>query len=160
MNPSLVAGAAALFLASSAAAQPNASSDREASLARKLAGASLVTMSRNADRAWKLLHEARTRRDAPAAVCVDAALSRTDMALRTARADSKEADAAWRVGDAIHARIAMNRVESSLAASNDAEHAAESCVARESASPLATEHTIVVVHVPPGLPSGVTDYPK
>ncbi len=160
MKPALLAGVAALFLASSAAAQPSASSEREATGARKLAGTSLFTMSRNAERTWQLLHAARARRDAPAAACLDAALSRTDVALRTARDDAKGADAAWRAGDVVHARVAMNRIESSLAASIDAEHAAEVCTARGPDAPQATEQTTVDVHVPAGLPPGVTDFPR
>jgi hypothetical protein len=160
MKPALVAGAAALFLASSAAAQPSSSTEREASAARKVAGASLFAMSRNADRTWKLLHEVRARRDARAAICVDPALSRTDVALRTARDDAKAADAAWRTGDVAHARVAMNRIESNLAASTEAEHAAEACAARGAESSQTLERTTVDVQVPLGLPPGTTDYPR
>jgi hypothetical protein len=160
MKPALLAGAAALFLASSAAAQPSTSSDREASAARKLAGTSLVTMSRNSERTWQLLHAARARHDAPAATCLDAALSRTDVALRTARDEAKGADAAWRAADVVHARVAMNRIESSLAASIDAAHVADACVAHGADAPQTTERTTIDVHVPAGLPPGVTDFPR
>jgi hypothetical protein len=160
MKPALFAGAAALFLASSATAQPSTASDREAVAARKTAGASLFTMSRNADRTWQLLHEARARRDARAAACLDAALSRVDMALRTARDDAKGADAAWRAGDLAHARVAMNRVESSLAGSVEAERAGEACVARGRRAPQGSEGTTLEVYVPPGLPIDVTELPR
>ncbi len=146
--------AGAIFLAASLVAGmclPASTARADSDLAAQAAGM-LAAMEGNAARVATMLRQARAARPPPAAQvkCIDAALSRVDVAVRSGKDDVAQVRTAIRAGDASAAHRALVALGSKRQAARDATMEADACRA---GLPHATEGTVVRVVVDRSLPS-------
>jgi len=132
----------------------------EAARARAEASSIVVALDAATEHVRVLLRRARPKGRHEEIACLDAALSRVDVAARYGRDHAKRALAAYMVGDVASARAEMMRLGWRRDASREASRAADACAPAD-AAPLGERPgtTTVRVFVDPSLPRDVTDYP-
>jgi hypothetical protein len=104
-------------------------------------GSALGTMSGNATRLRRALHDARARNDRDRIACASDGLSRADAALRAARERARAAEGALARGDEGTARVELSVVLSAREASRAATASVDACFAFGAPEP--TEVTTV-----------------
>lgn len=151
-------GAATLAVAIGISATAHADAPDEATRARGAVAASVGSLEQATARVRAMLRRARTRGRADEIACLDAALTRVDVAARYGRDHAQRALAAWREGDATVARQETLRLAWRVEASREASLVAEACAPADE-HVVARPGTTVRVWIDPALPRDAPSYP-
>jgi hypothetical protein len=154
---SAVVAAVAIVLAG-APASADDSIEAEARAAKARADASVAAMSASTARVRAQLRRARTTKRADQIACVDATLTRADVALRYGRDHATHAIEAYARGAVDDARREMTWLAARLEASHQARKEADACLADVDAF-AGPDRTVIHLVVDPTLPRDWSTYP-